>query len=237
MKRNLTRTLADAAFIAGTALLFLGCIATSYRSARTLEPGQVSIGGGYLQANNIETDEDEDPVQLVNLDFRASPGKQVDVGLSHSYDASEGGESYLSTVWGDVKVQLTNTDNELNTLTFSTGLMIGYAYHEKAKRHITTIPLILSFPLSEQFTPTLLYRHEFISEAVLPTESDELQHPRSFVALGVEYALQPPSLTKPTVKLGASVGTFNGLAGGDDSERGLTFNLGVSVDLPVSRTE
>ena len=237
MKRNLLRTLADAAFIAGTALLFLGCIATSYRSARTLEPGQVSLGGGYLHAINIEDEEDGDPAQFVNLDFRASPGRQVDFGLAHTFDASSGNDNAFATVWGDVKVQLTNTDNELNKLTFSTGLMKGYAYHEKAKRHITTIPLILSIPLSEQLTPTLVYRHEFMSETVIPGESEELQYPRSFFALGVEYALRPPSLTEPTVKLGASVGTFNALAGGEDGERGLTFNVGISVDLPVSRTQ
>ena len=235
MKRKLSRALADWAFIAGTALLFLGCIATSYRSARTLEPGQVSLGGGYLHA--INTEENDDPVQLLNLDFRVSPGRQVDLGMAHTFDLTPDNDNGFATLWGDVKVQLTNTDNELNKLTLATGLLKGYAYHEKAKTHFTSIPLIVSVPLSEQFTPTFMYRHEFISEDFIPTQTEELENPRSFFALGFEYAMKPPSPTESTVKLGASIGTFNSLGGGSDGERGVTFNFGISIDFAASRAQ
>lgn len=231
--------LADLLLVAGAFALFFGCIATSYRSARTLEPGQVSVGAGYVVVSN-EEDFEDDPLDLinedgsfhlVNLDFRFSPGKNIDLGVAHTFDITRDHNSRMATVWGDAKVQLTNTDNALETLTLGTGLMKGYAYHGFVEAHFTSIPVMLSYPISERFTPTLLYRHEMISSEFLPTDKDSFNNPRLYLAIGFEYALWPPTHSEATVKIGASVGTFNHLSRTGD--RGVTMNLGLTVDFPT----
>jgi len=220
----------DFIMTAGVVIFFFGCIASSHRTARTLDGGQVSVSGSYLRAENLD-ESDATPIQLFALDARLGATRGMDFGIMHTWDISSDNGNQFATFWGDFKVQLTNRDNIVGQPIFSLGLMKGYVYPEGSDVHITSFPLMLSLPVSETVTPTLMYRHELVSEDFIPSSFSD---PRSTFSLGAEFCLQKPSTDNWTPKLGISVGTFNSLAGGD-GDRGLILNLGFSIDAPLRK--
>lgn len=217
----------ELSFVCGAILFFFGCIASSHRTARTLDEGQVSFGGSYLRAEDTE-DSKATPIQLLAIDGRVGVARGLDFGLMHTWDITEKNENQFATMWGDVKVQLSNRDNIIGKPIFSLGLMKGYVYDQNIKDHITSVPFMLSVPVSDYLTPTLMYRHEIISRDFVPSSLD---NPRSTWSLGMEIDLMKPSSQSWTPKLGLSVGTFNSLTGGP-GDRGLILNVGLSVDSP-----
>jgi hypothetical protein len=213
--------------IVSSALFIFGCFASSYKTAKTQEPGQFAISAGYMRLENME-DSDAEGIDLLDLNIRYGITKGFDFGLAHTFDISSGDGTSLSTFWGDFKVQLSNRDNEIGKPSFSLGLIKGYVYDPEV--HITSLPLILSLPVSEQFTPTLQYRFTLISNDFIPTVFED---PRHEVALGLEYSIFKPSEDSWTPKLGFAIGTFNSLTGGE-GDQGLLFNFGVTLESPVT---
>jgi hypothetical protein len=215
-------------FIIIISVLFIfGCFATSYETARTEEPGQFAISGGYMRLENLENSSAEG-FDLLNLNMRYGIAKGFDFSLAHTFDISSGDGSNLSTFWGDFKIQLSNRDNIIRQPTFSIGLIKGYVYDSEL--HITSLPLILSVPVSAQFTPTILYRFTLVSGEIIPTNFDE---PRHEFALGLEYSFTEPSSEKWTPKIGFAIGTFNSLTGGD-GDQGILYNIGITLESPLT---
>jgi hypothetical protein len=215
-------------FIILTSVLFIfGCFASSYKTAKTQEPGQFAISAGYMRLENLE-DSDAEGIDLLDLSMRYGIARGFDLGLAHTFDITSGDGTSLSTFWGDFKVQLSNRDNEIGKPSFSLGLIKGYVYDPEV--HISSLPLILSLPVSEQFTPTLQYRLTLVSNDFIPTNFED---PRHEVTLGLEYSLFKPSPDSWTPKLGFAIGTFNSLTGGE-GDQGLLFNFGFSLESPVS---
>jgi len=215
-------------FIIITSVLFIfGCFASSYKTAKTQEPGQIAFSAGYMRLENLE-DSDAEGIDLLDLNMRYGIARGFDFGLANTFDITPGEGANLSTFWGDFKVQLSNRDNEIGKPTFSLGLIKGYVYDSET--HITSLPLILSIPVSEQLTPTLQYRIAFLSGDFIPTNFED---PRHEVTLGLEYSLIKPSPDNWTPKLGFAIGTFNSLTGGD-GDQGLLFNFGITMESPVS---
>jgi hypothetical protein len=229
MKKQSLLIWKDGCFLIGMAFFFFGCIATTHRSAKTLEPGQFSLGAGYVQAENLE--ESTDSIQLVSVDARVGTGRGFDMGLMHTWDVTSENEGVFATFWGDCKWQLTNREYLFNKIILSTGLMKGYVYDEEAKFHITTLPVYLSLPLNERFTPYFIYRFELIGEEFIPSS---LRNPRHTFALGVEANLWKYDPTRIMPKLGLSIGTMNSLLGGSGDQE-LIFNLGLSIDTPIKK--
>ena len=89
---------------------------------------------------------------------------------------------------------------------------------------------MFGIPTDEYLTPFLIYRFEIISDGFIP---DNFEDPRHTFALGIEINLRKPDPNKSTPKLGLSVGTFNSLLGGDDGDRGLILNLGLTMDTAI----
>lgn len=230
MKRQMLLTWKDCFFLLGVAFFFFGCIASAHRSGKTLDQGQASFSGSYLRAENMDNP-DAEPIQLIALDARVGLNRAVDVGAMHTWDISKGNENQFATFWGDFKVQVNNRDNLPGKPIFSTGLIKGYVYHEGAELHITGLPLIVSLPLNQNFTPYLMYRHEFISSDFIP---DDFGDPRSTFVLGTEINLRKPTPKQWTPKVGLSIGTFNSLTG-CEGDGGFIFNLGFAVDSPPKR--
>ena len=218
----------DCLFLIIAAFFFVGCIASAHRSGKVLDPGQVSMSGSYLRAENTE-EPDATPVQLLAADCRVGVFRGFDLGVMHTWDVSQHNENRYATIWSDFKVQLTNRDNRLRRPIISTGLMKGYVYHSDAELHITTLPLMLSFPVNQRVTPFFTYRFEKVSDDFVP---DDLEDERSTFLLGMEFNLIRPRPGEWTPKLGVSVGTFNSLMGGE-GDRGLTLNLGLCLDSPM----
>jgi len=154
MKNKVQLSKLDLLIICVTSVFFLSCIATTLRTAETLEPGEVSLTPGYMQVRSIEEFEEE-PVQLLGTAARFGVIKQFDIGVEHVLDISKENDNQFGSVWADINVQLTNNDKSLMKPILSTGLMKGYVYHSDAKIHITTLPVLLSLKVNEKFTPTL----------------------------------------------------------------------------------
>jgi hypothetical protein len=215
-------------FIILTSVLFIfGCFASSYKTAKTQEPGQFAISAGYMRLDNLE-DSEAEGIDLLDLNMRYGISRGFDFGLAHTFDISSGDGTNLSAFWSDFKVQLSNRGNEVGKPSFSLGLIKGYVYDPEV--HITSLPLILSLPVSDQFTPTLQYRFTLVSGDFIPISFEE---PRHEVTLGLEYSLFKPSLDSWTPKLGFAIGTFNSLTGGE-GDQGLLFNFGITLESPVS---
>ncbi len=208
-----------------TAAFLFGCISSSFRSAKTVEPKQASISGGYMRVIDLE-DSDADPIDLLDLGVRYGLPGGVDIGIAHTFDITADNESQFSTFWGDIKVQLSNRDNEIGKPTVSLGFLKGYIYDPEL--HVTSLPLILSVPVSDYFTPTFQYRISFISNDFFPSS---FENPRHIFALGLEFSLSKPSPDKWTPKIGFAIGTFNSLTGGE-GDQGIFLNLGLILDSP-----
>jgi hypothetical protein len=227
MKRRLAPALRDVLFLVVAAFFFLGCIATSHRSAQTLRPGQFSVGGSYINAQNLE-ESDADAIHLVTVDGRIGVLRGLDFGLAHTWDVTSDNDGAYSTFWGDTKIQVTNRDNVVGSPALALGLMKGYVYHESADLHITTLPVMLSVPVTDRAAPFVSYRFELITDGFVPTD---FENPRHSVILGSEFLLSDRESGGAIPKLGVSVGLLNSLAGGE-GDNVLTLNAGISVDTP-----
>ena len=227
MRRRHAVVLRDCLFLFLGGFFFLGCIATSHRSARTLDPGQFSVSGSYVNAQDLE-EADADAIHLIALEGRIGAARGLDLGLAHTWDITSGNDGAYSTFWGDMKVQLANKENVIGRPAFSLGLMKGYVYHEDVDLHISSLPVILSVPMNDRVTPFVSYRLELMSEDFIP---DTFESPRHSLILGSEFLLSDSETGGPTPKLGVSVGLLNSLAGGE-GDNVLTLNAGLSLDGP-----
>ena len=217
-------------FAVVVSLLFIfGCIASSLQTAETLEPKQVAFGAGYMNVENAENS-DAESIDLLDLSFRYGIAKGFDMGLAHTFDlSSESQSTGLSTFWWDIKGQLSNLQNKIGNLSFSLGLIKGYTYDPEV--HVSTIPVILSVPVSENITPTFQYRISFFSDSFIPTN---FESPRHAFYLGMEYSFFKMSTESWNPRIGFAVGTFNSLTGSESADRGITLNMGITVESPVS---
>ena len=227
MKTNKCIRLAGYFSIITSVLFIFGCIASSYQTAETLEPSQLGIGTGVLRAENMDNSE-ADPIDLLDLGFRVGIARGFDAGLAYSFDISSNGGGGMSTLWGDLKFQLSNTENLPEKLTFGTGIIKGYTADYES--HLTSLPLRFSVPIDDHFTPTLLYRLTIISMEFFPDNFENIRHE---FAIGVEYSFNNHS-EKWNPKIGIAIGTFNSLDGSENGDRGLTLNLGFTLESPVS---
>jgi hypothetical protein len=209
---------------------FFGCIASSHRTARTLESGQGSFGLSYLQANNLDQP-DAEPVKLMGFDARVGFSRGFDGGLAYTLDLSNGNDNAFATVWGDFKVQLTNRDNAVGLPILSLGLMKGYVYDPAIQTHITSFPALLSFRINNSLTATAQYRYEVLSEGFIPVSFED---PRSVYGLGFSVALADETSGNWIPRVGLFIGSFNSLTGGSDGDQGLVLNLGLTLDSPLS---
>jgi hypothetical protein len=228
MKKNSRLDKLDFLFICAVAILFLSCVATTYHTAETLNPGQGSLSPGYMQIRSTE-EFAETPVQLLGASARIGASKRFEFGAEHVLDISKDNDNSFGSIWGDFKVQLTNKDKLIRKPILSTGLMKGYAYHSDANVHITTLPVLFSLKPTDRFSPTFLYRLEYISESFVPST---LENPRHTFALGFEYCLRDPSPDKWDPKLALSIGTLNSLGGDPEESSLLFFNLGFKINTP-----
>ncbi len=217
----------DFLFLMVAAFFFLGCIAGSYRSGKTLEQGQVSVGGSYTGANNMEEDE-ADMIQLVALDGRVGIVNGLDAGIMHTWDITSDNEGLFSTLWGDIKWQMTNRDCVSGRPILALGLMKGFVYDDAADTHITSIPVSVSVPTTGGVTPFFLYRFEQMSDDFIP---DSFAEPRHAFFLGSEFDIGSRTEGSWTPRLGLSIGTLNSLGGGE-GERHLVLSAGISADSP-----
>ncbi len=208
-------------------VFLFGCISSSFRSAKTVEPKQASFSGGYMRAINLEDfDDDSDPINLLDLGVRYGLPGGAEIGIAHTFDITADNESKFSTFWGDFKVQLSNRNNEIGKPTVSLGFLKGYIYDTEL--HVFSVPIMVSVPVSDYFTPTLQYRISFINNTFLP---GNFENPRHIFALGLEFNLFKPTPDKWTPKIGFAIGTFNSLTGGE-GDQGLILNLGIILDSP-----
>ena len=227
MNHRTLLTWRDFMFLLVAAFFFLGCIASSYRSGKALDQGQISVGGSYTGAKNVEEDE-ADMIQLIALDGRVGIVDGLDLGIMHTWDITGDNEGLFSTLWGDLKWQVTNRDCTIGRPILALGIMKGYVYHEDADTHVTSFPMSVSVPATGGITPFFLYRFEQMSDNFMP---DSFVDPRHSFFLGSEFDLGPRTEGRWTPKLGLSVGTLNSLAGGE-GERHLVVSAGVSADMP-----
>lgn len=228
MKTNNQLRIITVLSVTASVLFVFGCIASSYQTAETLESGQVSFSGGVMRAQNLDSP-DADPIDLLDLNFRYGLVRGFDAGLAYTFDiSSESGDNTLSTFWFDFKGQISNLDDKPGLPSFSLGLIKGYTFDYET--HITSLPVRLSIPVNEHIVPTLQYRLTFLSNDFIPTN---FENPRHEFILGVEYSLNNHSTDSWNPKIALAVGTFNSLAGGE-GDRGLIFNLGFTLESPLS---
>lgn len=231
MKKSGHLNWADLFFLLGTAIFFFSCIYSTLQVARTLEPKQGELSAGYLQGRPF-TDFSGDPVQLIGINGRLGVANNLDVGIEHTFDATADNGGDFNSVWSDVKWQLSNRENLPEKLTFSSGLLKGYAYDSDADIHFTSLPLYFSLPLSDRFTPTFMYRYELLSDGFFPNW-ESFDDPRHSLILGIEYGLKPYDPAKWTTKLGISAGYMNSLTGDPDGEDLLILNFGLKFTSPM----
>jgi hypothetical protein len=210
-----------------TAVVFLfGCVASSHRSGKTLDQGQVSMGLAYDGLNNISESE-ADMIHLLALDGRVGVVRGFDLGVGHTWDITGDNEGIFNTWWGDAKVQLNNRDNEVGRPIFSLGVLKGFVYHEDADLHITSFPVTVSIPISETATPYFIYRFENIHEDFMPTEWDATRH--AFI-MGNEVVVEGEGDFTPV--FGVDIGLMTDLFGEEDGDMILVINAGMSFNSP-----
>lgn len=209
----------------------LGCIATTHRTAHTLEKGQYSVSAHYLQAKNEQNS--YDPIHLAGLDLRFGLHDRFDLGVLHSWDLTKGNEGIYSSLWSDLKVQITNPDNIPGKPVLSSGILKGYIYDSDVKLHVTSIPVYLSYGHSESITSTAFLRYELIRNDYMPDRIFE--DPRIHLGGNLEYKINNGGHARWQPKLSVGVGYFNSLTGASDGPSGLTINAGFTIDSPLSR--
>ena len=225
MKGRIALSWRDYFFLLVAVVFLFGCVASSHRSGKTLDQGQVSIGMAYDGLLDLE-ESDTDMAHLLALDARVGALDGLDVGVAHTWDITGDNDGLYSTWWGDAKVQLNNRDEVLGTPIVSLGVMKGYVYHEDADAHITSFPVIVSMPMSETVTPYFIYRFENISADFIPSEWVDTRH--GFF-LGSEIELGSAGTFTPV--LGVDVGLLTSLYGGE-GDMMLVLNAGVSFNSP-----
>lgn len=219
----------DGLFLTLTVFFFLGCIATTHRTVKTLAPGQGSFSASYLQAENTE-DPTAEPVKFFALDARMGAARGFDLGFAHTWDLTKDNEGLFKTLWVDGRVQLNNRNNTVGIPIVTVGILKGWVYDSDADYHITGFPIMLGVLASETVVPFILYRYEFIEyENFFPTREAE---GRSTFAGGVEVSLTKLKPGAWTPKLGASIGFCNSLYGGEGDNE-MYYNFGFSLDGPV----
>jgi hypothetical protein len=222
--------LIDLIFVLSAGVFFLSCVFTTLQTARTKDPGQAEISAGYMQVRSIE-EFSETPIQLVGINARIGVANNFDMGLAHTFDISKDNEGVFKTFWGDAKYQFSNKENENSKLTFSSGLIKGYAYHSDAKVHITSIPLYFSLPANDRLTPTFMYRYGLLGENFFP-DSESFDDPRHTFTLGLEYFLKEPDPTKWVPKFAIAVGTIQSFNSESDDSGSFLINFGLKIDSP-----
>jgi hypothetical protein len=227
VNRNTLLACRDFLFLLFAAFFFLGCVASSHRSGKTLDQGQFSVGGSYTGVSNMDESE-ADMIQLIALDGRVGVLNGLDAGIMHTWDITDENEGVYSAVWGDIKWQVTNKDETPGMPILALGIMKGYVYDDLADTHVTSFPISVSMPVRRGITPFFLYRFEQMSEDFIP---DEFGDPRHGFFLGSEFELGADAAGTWTPKLGLSVGTLNSLGGGEGDQQ-LVLSAGVSVDSP-----
>ncbi len=215
----------DYLFLLVVVIFLFGCVASSHRSGKTLDQGQVSMGIAYDGLIFLE-ESDSGMAHLFALDGRVGVVKSLDVGVAHTWDITALNEGAYATWWGDAKVQLTNRDNVVGQPILSLGVMKGYAYSEYAKTHFTSFPVTISVPVNETTTSYFIYRFENISSDFIPNEWED---PRHGFFLGSEMELGSEGHFTPL--LGANVGLMTSLYGGE-GDLTLVLNVGVSFNSP-----
>jgi len=233
MKNSESLKWIDLVYIIGVCIFFFSCIGTTLQVSKTLKPGQVEASAGYMQARSFD-EFSETPVQLFGINGRVGIINNLDAGIEHTFDISEGNEGAFKTIWGDAKWQLTNKNNEFNKLTFSTGLLKGYAYDEEAEIHFTSLPLYFSLPVNDRLTPTFMYRYGLLNDDFFPN-SDSFDNPRHTFSLGLEYCLKKPDPQKWTPKLGIGIGTMNSLTGDPDGDNLFLISFGFKFTSPIKK--
>ncbi|MCK4680589.1 hypothetical protein KAT82_05655 [bacterium] len=225
MKGRIVLSWRDFFFLLVAVVFLFGCVASSHRSGKTLDPAQFSIGMAYDGLIDLE-ESDTDMAHLLALDGRIGVLDGLDVGVAHTWDITGDNDGLYSTWWGDAKVQLNNRDEVIGTPIVSLGVIKGYAYHEEADAHITSFPMMVSVPMSETVTPYFIYRFENISADFIPSEWEE---PRHGFFLGSEIELGSAGTFTPV--LGVDVGFMNSLYGGE-GDMMFVLNAGVSFNSP-----
>jgi hypothetical protein len=215
----------DYIFLLVAAVFLFGCVASSHRSGKTLDPGQFSIGVAYDGLLDMEESE-TDMAHLFALDGRVGVVGGLDIGAAHTWDLTADNEGAFATWWGDAKVQLNNRENFPGIPILSLGVIKGYAYHEDAQTHVTSFPVTVSVPTSETSTQYFIYRFENFTEDFIP---DEWEDPRHGFFLGSEFQLGESGSFDPV--LGVDVGLLTSLYGGE-GDMMLVLNAGVSFNSP-----
>jgi hypothetical protein len=221
----------DGFVLCGAVLFALGCIATAHRPARTLEPGQVSVSGSYLRAENLD-DRDATPIQLTSLDVRYGLARGVDAGLVHTWDVTAENDNAFNALWGDLNFQVTNRSNALRRPTLAVGLLKGYIYDpgDEDPLHVTSLPFIVDYPINDAFTPFIFYRYELVRDGFIPERlTEDIRHT---FGVGADVDLRRRTSPAWQPKVGVALGRFNSLDGGD-GDSGLLLNIGVTINSPL----
>lgn len=208
-------------------LFFLGCIASSQRSAKTMKKGQFSSGLSYLNCSSLE-DKDDESLVLYDIDMRYGLGSGIDIGLMYTFDPKGGRDNAFGSIWSDIKIQTCNLENEVNKPIFSTGLNIGYMHEQEI--HTMSVPLMFSIPISKYVTPGLIYRIDFLSDEFFPT-SESFEDPRHLFGVNTEFNLKEINRERWIPKIGLTLGVMNSITGGN-GDNVLFFNVGMSFDSP-----
>jgi hypothetical protein len=217
----------DAAALAVASVFLFGCISTSQRTARTLQPKQVTPTVSVGMLTNAEADE---PIWLNDVGLHAGVAKGVELGIAHTAHLNPEEDITFNSLWFDSKFQLLNRDNTQGKLALALGLSKGYVYNERAEVHITSLLITFSTDLSERTALFLSYRPEFLSEDLAPN-GDSFEEPRHSFHIGMEGALSKPDRERWTPRLNLSVGLVNKLAGGGDMDI-FVVGLGLHLDSP-----
>jgi hypothetical protein len=122
----------------------LGCYATTHRGPRTLDKGQVSLGGIYGRLNDVK--ETENKFEAIMLDWRIGVMNGLDMGYMRTIEITEDkdADSDYDTHWLDAKYQILNRDNSLYMPTLSVGWGFGKVINA-ANTWINNLYLSLGF--------------------------------------------------------------------------------------------
>jgi hypothetical protein len=99
MKKSDKKVVLDHMILGIVIAFTFGCIATTHRTAHTLEQGQISTSAHYLRAENLE-ESDAQPIHLTGVDFRYGIFDRLDIGVLHTWDARKDNEGGFSSIWG-----------------------------------------------------------------------------------------------------------------------------------------
>lgn len=216
--------LRDAAFIVMSLGFMLGCISSSYHSARTTEPGSVSLGAGVVATKSAG--ESGGVATFIGVDGRAGIAEGLDAGVGLALGPA------VLTFWGDVKIQLTNHDLEVGKPILSTGIIKGYAtspynYFGDVVQHITSIPVMLGLPLSKSTIAGLTYKLDVMSDDFVP-EKARMTDAGHKLTLGVEMMAREKEERSWVPRIGFGIGYNFGELWRDT----LVFDVGISIESP-----